>query len=60
IGSKVTLGSTSLSMLLSVIRIRLIYWPWLYQLLRPLKPLEIWIYRKLRAPLPLPSPPSGK
>jgi glycosyltransferase involved in cell wall biosynthesis len=60
IGSKVTLGSTSLSMLLSVIRIRLIYWPWLYKLLRPLKPLEGWIYKKLRAPLPLPGPLSGK
>jgi glycosyltransferase involved in cell wall biosynthesis len=56
IGSKVTLGSTSLSMLLSVIRIRLIYWPWLYQLLRPLKPLEIWIYRKLGQPVPRSGP----
>jgi glycosyltransferase involved in cell wall biosynthesis len=56
IGSKVTLGPTSLTMLLSVIRIRLIYWPWLYQLLRPLKPLEVWIYRKLRQPVPLSGP----
>jgi glycosyltransferase involved in cell wall biosynthesis len=56
IGSKVVLGATSLTMLLSVIRIRLIYWPWLYQLLRPLKPLEIWMYKKLRAPIPLSSP----
>lgn len=55
IGSKVTLGSTSLTMLLSVIRIRLVYWPWLYGLLRPLKPLEGWLYKKLRAPLPLPN-----
>jgi glycosyltransferase involved in cell wall biosynthesis len=60
IGSKVTLGPTSLTMLLSVIRIRLIYWPWLYFLLRPLKPLEGWLYKKLRAPLPLPRPPSEK
>jgi hypothetical protein len=56
IGSKVVLGNTSLSMLLSVIRIRLIYWPRLYKCLRPLKPLEAWLYKKLRAPLPLPAP----
>jgi len=53
IGSKVALTHTSLTMLLSVIRVRLIYWPWLYTLLRPLKPLETWLYKKLRAPLPL-------
>lgn len=53
IGSKVALGSTSLTMLLSVIRVRLIYWPRFYKLLRPLKPLEIWLYKKLRAPIPL-------
>ena len=53
VGSKVALTHTSLSMLLSVIRVRLIYWPWIYMLLRPLKPLETWLYKKLRAPLPL-------
>ncbi len=53
VGSKVTLGSTSLTMLLSAIRIRLIYWPWIYKLLRPLRPLEGWLYRKLRQPVPL-------
>jgi glycosyltransferase involved in cell wall biosynthesis len=58
IGSKVALGNTSLSMLLSVIRIRLIYWPWFYKWLRPLRPLEAWIYKKLRAPQPLPAPDS--
>jgi hypothetical protein len=58
IGSKVALGNTSLTMLLSVIRIRLIYWPWLYRFLRPLRPLEAWIYKKLRAPQPLPAPDS--
>jgi glycosyltransferase involved in cell wall biosynthesis len=52
-GSKVTLGRSSLTMLLSVIRIRLIYWPWIYKLLRPLSPLEGWIYKTLRAPRPL-------
>ena len=56
IGSKVTLVRTSLVMLLSVVRIRLIYWPPLYNLLRPLRPLEGWIYRKLRAPAPRPAP----
>ena len=53
IGSKVTLTRTLFTMLLSVIRVRLIYWPWLYQLLRPLRPLEAWLYKKLRAPQPL-------
>ncbi|HEU6448867.1 MAG TPA: glycosyltransferase [Verrucomicrobiae bacterium] len=53
VGTKVTLARTSLTMLLSVIRIRLIYWPWIYKLLRPiLSPLEKWIYKKLRAPRP--------
>ena len=58
IGSKVRLGSTSLTMLLSAIRIRLIYWPWIYKLLRPLKPLEGWVYGKLRQPPPLSAPDS--
>jgi glycosyltransferase involved in cell wall biosynthesis len=57
IGSKVTLFRTSLVMFLSAVRIRLIYWPRLYKLLRPLGPLEGWIYRKLRQPQPLPGPP---
>jgi glycosyltransferase involved in cell wall biosynthesis len=56
IGSKVTLFRTSLTMFLSAFRIRLIYWPWVYQMLRPLRPLETWIYAKLRAPAPLPAP----
>jgi len=51
-GSKVVLGKTSLTMLLSVIRIRLIYSPF-HGLLRLLRPLETWIYRKLKAPPPL-------
>ncbi len=59
IGSKVTLGHTSLTMLLSAIRVRLIYSP-LYTLLRPLRPVEGWIYTKLRAPQPLPAPGSGR
>ena len=55
VGSKVVLGRTSLTMLLSVIRLRLIHSPF-YGLLQPLRPLEIWLYRKLRAPLP----PAGR
>lgn len=55
IGSKVNLFRTSLVMFLSVLRIRLIYSPF-YRMLRPLRPLEAWVYRKLRAPQPLPAP----
>jgi glycosyltransferase involved in cell wall biosynthesis len=51
-GSKVALGRTSLTMLLSVIRVRLIHSPF-HPLLRWLRPVEAWIYSKLRAPLPL-------
>ena len=56
IGTKVTLFGTSLVMFLSVVRIWLIYSPRLYRWLRPLRPLEGWVYRKLRAPPPLPRP----
>jgi glycosyltransferase involved in cell wall biosynthesis len=58
IGSKVTasLFRASLAMFLSVVRIRLIYSPQVYRLLRPLKPLETWIYKKLRQPQPRPGP----
>ena len=56
IGSKVTLFRTSLTMFLSVVRIRLIYWRWFYRWLRPLRPLEAWVYKKLRAPQPRPGP----
>ena len=58
-GSKVHLFRSSLTMFLSVLRIRLIYSPF-YQWLRPLRPLEGWIYTKLRAPRPLPGPDSEK
>jgi len=54
-GSKVTLFRSSLTMFLSVVRIRLIYSPF-YQWLRPLRPLEGWVYNKLRQPRPLPGP----
>ena len=51
IGSKVMLGKTSLTMLLSVMRLRLFYSPF-YKWLRPLSPLEGWIYMKLSQPKP--------
>ena len=56
IGSKVVLGKTSLTMLLSAIRVRLVYSPF-YKMLRPFAPLETWLYRKLKAPPPRPGPP---
>jgi glycosyltransferase involved in cell wall biosynthesis len=56
IGSKVTLFRTSLVMFLSVVRIWLIYSPRIYKWLRPLRPLEGWVYAKLQAPRPLPGP----
>lgn len=52
-GSKVKLGRTSLTMFLSILRLRVIYTPF-YRYLRFLRPLEGWIYLKLRAPPPLP------
>lgn len=57
VGSKVTasLFRNSLAMFFSVVRIRLINSPF-YKLLRPLRPVEAWLYRKLRAPAPLASP----
>ena len=60
IGSKVTLVGTSLVMFLSVVRIWLIYSPRLYKWLRPLRPLEGWVYRKLSAPPPRPVPEDEK
>jgi glycosyltransferase involved in cell wall biosynthesis len=57
IGTKVVLFRTSLTMFLSALRIRLIYSPF-YKWLRPLRPLETWVYKKLRAPQPLPTPHS--
>jgi len=57
IGSKMRLNKGALAILFSVLRLRFIYSPWLYKLLRPLRPLEAWIYRKLSSPQPLPGPP---
>jgi glycosyltransferase involved in cell wall biosynthesis len=56
IGSKIRLNKGALGILLSVVRLRLVYSPF-YSMLRPLRPLEAWIYHKLRAPQPLPGPP---
>lgn len=52
VGSKVTqsLLRSSLVMFLSVVRLRLIYSPY-YRWSKPLRPLETWTYKKLRAPL---------
>ena len=56
-GSKVSsaLFRSALTMFLSVVRIRLIYSP-CYKLLKPLRPLEGWVYKKLRQPAPISGP----
>ncbi len=54
-GSKVVLGKTSFTMLLSVLRLRLVYSPF-YRMLKPLRPIETWLYLKLKAPPPLAGP----
>jgi glycosyltransferase involved in cell wall biosynthesis len=57
VGSKVTssLFRSSLTMFLSVVRVRLIYSPF-YKWLGALRPLEKWLYQKLRAPQPRRAP----
>lgn len=55
IGSKMQLNKGAWAILLSVFRLRLIYSP-LHPFLHWLRPLEAWIYRKLRSPQPLPGP----
>jgi glycosyltransferase involved in cell wall biosynthesis len=52
LGSKVNLSKASLAWFLSVVRLRLVYSPF-YRWLGPLRPLEVWLYRKLGAPPPL-------
>ena len=55
VGSKVALGRTSLTMLLSILRLRWIYSP--FKALRKLfAPAENWLYRRLNAPPPNPDP----
>lgn len=58
IGSKVTqsLMRSSLVMFLSVLRLRLYYTSWYPWLQPPLRPVEAWLYKKLRAPLIRPPP----
>lgn len=53
LGSKVTrsLLRSSLTMFLSIVRLRMIYSPF-YAWLAPLRPLETWIYLKLGSPPP--------
>ncbi len=51
-GSKVNLSKASLAWFLSVVRLRLVYSPF-YRWLAPLRPLELWLYRKLGSPPPL-------
>lgn len=55
LGSKIKLNKGAIGIFLSVIRLRLVYSPF-YRWLRPLRPIEGWIYKKLRAPQPLPGP----
>ncbi len=51
-GSKVAFNfKTSLNMLLSLVRLRLLYSPF-YAWLGPLRPVEAWVYRWLNAPPP--------
>jgi glycosyltransferase involved in cell wall biosynthesis len=57
VGSKVALGRTSFTMLLSVIRLRWIYSPF-NGLRKCFAPIEHWLYRKLNAPPPNPDPQS--
>ena len=59
IGSKIRLGRSSLTMFLSILRLRLVYSPF-YRLLTPLRPVEEWIYLKLGAPPSLPAPGEGR
>jgi glycosyltransferase involved in cell wall biosynthesis len=55
LGSTVRLGRTSLVMFLSVVRLRMIYSP-VGPYLRFLRPIEKWVYMKLRQPVPLVHP----
>jgi glycosyltransferase involved in cell wall biosynthesis len=57
LGSTVTRGllRNSLVMFLSVVRLRMVHSP-CYRWLEPLRPLETWIYAKLKAPPPRAGP----
>lgn len=58
LGSTIKLNKGSFGIILSVIRLRLFYSPF-YKWLRPLRPLEAWIYKTLSAPQPRSGPPDG-
>lgn len=53
LGSKVSLSKASVGWFLSVVRLWLVYRPGMYRWLQPLRPLEVWLYRKLGSPPPL-------
>lgn len=53
IGTKVKYFRSSMAMFLSLVRLWVVYSPF-YKLLAPLRPLEGWVYKKLRNPPPLP------
>lgn len=55
LGSKIRLNKGAIGIILSVVRLRLVYSPF-YRLLRPFRPIEGWIYKQLRAPQPLAGP----
>jgi len=56
LGSKIRLNKGALGIVLSVVRLRLFYSPF-YNWLRPLRPVEEWIYKKLLcAPTPFRDP----
>ncbi|MCP5523520.1 MAG: glycosyltransferase [Verrucomicrobiales bacterium] len=52
LGSKVSLSKAAVAWFLSVVRLRLVYSPF-YRWLAPVRPLEVWLYRRLGAPPPL-------
>lgn len=59
LGSKIRLGRSSLTMFLSIVRLRLVYSPF-YRWLSPLRPVEEWLYLKLGAPPALPRPDEAR
>ncbi len=58
IGSKIRLGRSSLTMFLSIVRLRLVYSPF-HRLLSVFRPIEHWLYVRLGAP-PARPPASGE
>jgi glycosyltransferase involved in cell wall biosynthesis len=52
LGTRVSLSRAALAWFLSVVRLRLVYSPF-YRWLAPVRPVEVWLYRRLGAPPPL-------